>query len=231
MTGHHGMIWKSTQAFYDEVARVPLMIRWPGTIRPSKTDAAASLVDLPGTLLELTGQTMPAKMQGVSLAPVLRGASGARNEYVYRCSERVAQNPARTRTIAPDTPAELMIRGADWKYALYSDGEEFLYNLRKDPRETRNVADDASARATEQEMRSQLAAWLKGAPNQNKLFNASCIMRAGAVALICPLTVRRSPRSGAPKLARLNALNISQRNLVAHTGRRTGNCDGYRHRR
>jgi arylsulfatase A-like enzyme len=164
MTGNHGMIWKSTQAFYDEVARVPLMIRWPGAIRPGNTDAAASLVDLPATLLELTGQKVPAKMEGISLASVLRGASSARNQYVYRCSERVGQNAARTRRIAPDTPAQLMIRGAGWKYAVYSDGEEFLYDLRKNPRETRNRAADASARTVKQEMRSQLATSLRGTP-------------------------------------------------------------------
>jgi arylsulfatase A-like enzyme len=164
MTGHHGMIWKSTQAFYDEVARVPLMIRWPGTIRPGKTDAAASLVDLPATLLELTGQTVPSKMEGVSLASVLRGGSSAKTRYVYRCSERVGQRPDHIRNIAPDTPAQLMVRGAGWKYSLYSDGEEFLYNLRKDPRETRNVAADSGARALRQEMRAQLATWLQGTP-------------------------------------------------------------------
>ena len=161
MTGHHGMAWKSTQAFYDEVARVPLMIRWPDGIRPGRTDAAASLVDLPATLLELTGQPAPSGMEGVSLAPILRGASSARESYEYRCSERVRQNPARTRTVAPDTPAELMIRGAGWKYAVYSDGEEFLYDLRKDPRETRNVAADRGRRSVKEEMRTKLSRWLR----------------------------------------------------------------------
>jgi arylsulfatase A-like enzyme len=164
MTGHHGMIWKSTQAFYDDVARVPLIIRWPGAIRAGRTDAAASLVDLPATLLELTGQAVPPKMEGVSLAAILRGASSARNRYVYRCSERVRQNAARTRAIPPGTPAELMVRGAGWKYAVYSDGEEFLYDLRKDPRETRNRATDSSARTVKHEMRAQLATWLRGSP-------------------------------------------------------------------
>jgi arylsulfatase A-like enzyme len=140
------------------------MIRWPGAIRPGKTDAAASLVDLPATLLELTGQAVPTRMEGVSFAPVLRGGSSAKNRYVYRYSERIGQNPARTRSVAPDTPAQLMIRGAGWKYAVYSDGEEFLYNLRRDPRETKNVASESSTRSVRQEMRAQLTAWLQGTP-------------------------------------------------------------------
>jgi arylsulfatase A-like enzyme len=154
------MIWKSTQAFYDEVARVPLIVSWPVVIRSGKTDVAVSLTDLPPTLLELAGQTVPSKMEGVSAAPVLRGGSSAKDQYVYRCAERVGQNRTRTRAVAADTPAELMIRGGDWKYAVYSDGEEFLYNLRKDKRETKNLASERSARAMRNSMRSQLTKWL-----------------------------------------------------------------------
>jgi arylsulfatase A-like enzyme len=161
MTGNHGMAWKSTQAFYDEVARVPLIVSWPGKIRPGRTDAAASLVDLPATLLELAGLPVPAHMEGASLAGVLRGGSSAKDRYLYRYSERVRPNPAHTRIIAPGTPGEFMIRGAGWKYAVYSDGEEFLYDLRKDPRETRNRIGEANSRATKMEMRSRLSAWLR----------------------------------------------------------------------
>lgn len=160
MTGHHGMAWKNTQAFYEEVARVPLIISWPDAIRPGKTDAAVSLVDLPPTLLDLTGQSIPRAIEGVSAAPILKGGSSAKDQYVYRCSERVRQNAARVRKIAPDTPSEFMIRGGGWKYIVYSDGEDFMYNLRKDPRETRNVVADKGARTTREEMRSRLSRWL-----------------------------------------------------------------------
>ena len=105
MTGHHGMIWKSTQAFYDEVARVPLMIRWPGGCRPSKADAAASLVDLPGTLLELTGQTMPAKMQGGSVFTPFFAAQAvlamSTSIAVLSASARIRPARVRSRRIHP----------------------------------------------------------------------------------------------------------------------------------
>lgn len=71
-----------------------------------------------------------------------------------------------------ETAAEFMIRGAGWKYAVYTDGEDFLYDLRKDPRETRNLATDASTRATRQEMRSQLAHWLRDTHYRGKTFAA-----------------------------------------------------------
>jgi len=152
MAGGHGMAWKSTQSFYDEIARVPLIVAWPGRIKPGKSEAAASLCDLAPTLLELTGQKAPSTMQGVSLAPVLKGGSVARNRYVYRRSERVRQNPGRTREINASTPADVMIRGGGWKYVRYIDGEEFLYDLKRDARETRNVVEDRANQAIRKEL-------------------------------------------------------------------------------
>ena len=134
MAGGHGMAWKSTQAFYDEIARIPMIASWPGHIAPGKTDAAASLVDLPPTILELTGQSVPAHMQGKSLAALLQGKTSATG-FVYGYSERVRANPQRTRAVTRDTKAERMIRGAGWKYAAYADGGEYLYDLAKTGRD------------------------------------------------------------------------------------------------
>lgn len=160
MAGGHGMAWKSTQAFYDEVARVPLVVSWPEGFGTSKSEAAVSLVDLAPTLLELTGQRVPASMQGVSLVQLLKGGSAARDAFVYRASERVRPNAQRLRNCSAETPAERMIRGGGWKYCRYTDGEEMLYDLRRDPRETRNVAAEKRAQTVKAEMQSQLHRWL-----------------------------------------------------------------------
>jgi arylsulfatase A-like enzyme len=146
MTGGHGMAWKSTTAFYEEIVRIPMIVSWPGHIHPGKTDAAASLVDLAPTLLDLVGESAPASMQGASLAPVLLGKSSAAR-FVYGFSERVHANSRRTRSGAAGAAAERMIRGDGWKYVVYADGEEFLYNHANDPGETRNLAGELSAQA------------------------------------------------------------------------------------
>ena len=62
--------------------------------------------------------------------------------------------------MAENAKAERMIRGGGWKYALYDDGEEFLYDLAKDPGETRNLAQERSAKARKTDLREQLQAWL-----------------------------------------------------------------------
>jgi arylsulfatase A-like enzyme len=160
MASGHGMAWKSTTAFYDEIVRVPLIFSWPGHIQPGKSDAAASLVDLAPTILDLTGHPIPSTMQGSSLAPLLLGRSSAAR-HVYGFSERVQANPQHTRQLGADSKSELMIRGDGWKYAVYSDGEEFLYNLTRDPGETRNLAGERNLQNRKRDLRREIDAWLE----------------------------------------------------------------------
>ena len=51
---------------------------------------------------------------------------------------------------------------------------------------------------------------------QNVSFRANCMIRAGAVLLICPATGLPMTAFGTPKFAWLNALNISHRKLNRH---------------
>jgi len=61
-------------ALYDEAARVPLVVSWPGRFRAGlRADALVELVDLAPTLLEAAGLDVPAAMQGRSLLPILTG--------------------------------------------------------------------------------------------------------------------------------------------------------------
>ena len=124
-----------------------------------KSDAAASLVDLAPTILDLTGHSIPGSMQGTSLAPVLLGQSSAAR-YVYGFSERVQANARHTRSLDERTTSHFMVRGGGWKYAVYSDGEDFLYDLTKDPGETRNLAGERNCQSRRQDLRRELRAWL-----------------------------------------------------------------------
>ena len=149
MAGSHGMVWKSTQAFYDGIARIPLIVSYPRQIKPGRSARPASQVDLMPTLLELAGRAAPAVAEGRSLL------SKTESEYVL--CERVAPNSRHTRTVAPGAPSDRMIRGQGWKYIRYRNGEEFLYHLAKDPGETRNLAGDPACQATRQHLSRRLA--------------------------------------------------------------------------
>ncbi len=160
MVGGHGMVWKSTSAFFDEIVRVPLLIRYPARFKPQKCDLAVDLVDLMPTLLDLTGQPIPKEVQGQSLVPFLTGQRDPSTARKYSFSERIPKNPTGARKVEPGTKGSFMIRGQGWKYIRYPN-QEFLYHLAEDPGETRNVINEPACSAKRAELSSELDAWLQ----------------------------------------------------------------------
>ncbi|MBM4047173.1 MAG: hypothetical protein FJ279_18880, partial [Planctomycetes bacterium] len=161
MAGGHGMVWKSTSAFYDEVARVPLIIRYPRRIRPGRSAIAANLTDLMLTLLDLAAEPAPSHVQGHSLAPYfLRGERDASQAPPYAFCERVGRARDGSRTVQPGAPGSFMVRGSGWKYVRYANRDEYLYDLTNDPGETRNLAKDAARQVQLEHLRSALDEWL-----------------------------------------------------------------------
>ncbi len=161
MTGGHGMIWKSNGSFYDEIVRVPLLIRYPARLHPGTSHLAASLVDLMPTLLDLAGYPVPEQGQGASLAPHLRGEQQAEDFRPYAFSERVVPNPEHTREVRSDAQGAFMVRGGGWKYCRYPSREEFLYDLQRDPGETVNLAAESACRERKTKLQGELEVWLE----------------------------------------------------------------------
>ncbi len=75
--GEHG--WFDKRWIFEESLRTPLMVRWPGKIKPgSSSSEIVSLVDFAQTFLEVAGVEAPKaneedRMQGRSLVPLLLG--------------------------------------------------------------------------------------------------------------------------------------------------------------
>lgn len=163
MAGEHGMVWKSTDAFYDGIARVPLIIRLPYGDSPSALDVPCDLTDVLPTILGITDVTVPERVQGESLLPYLTGETDPDRETRYGFGEYVSRDPLKTRRVRDDAEGSFMVRGRRWKYVLYSDGEEFLYDRKIDPGETddRSGDDEAEVREAGDRLRDELVNWLR----------------------------------------------------------------------
>lgn len=137
LTGAHGLPYKGP-AMYEELVRVPLVIAWPGHVRPGARSDLVSLMDLLPTLCDLAGVACPEGVDGRSLGPLLRSGRAPHGrdalfcEYYGKQSWRV---PIR------------MVRTRRWKYVRYAKYGEELYDLRADPHEMRNLASVESAAA------------------------------------------------------------------------------------
>jgi arylsulfatase A-like enzyme len=84
--GPHPIAGGGKAAVIDAGTRVPLIMRWPGQIRPGiVSDALAMSVDIYPTLVEAASAQMPEGIifDGKSLLPVLRGEVGKVHDYTY----------------------------------------------------------------------------------------------------------------------------------------------------
>ncbi len=161
MAGGHGMAWKSTSAFYDEVACVPLLIRYPRRFEPQTNEMAVDLTDVMPTLLALTGQAIPDHVQGQNLVPFLTGEKAQSEARRFAFSERIVANRGRTRQVASDARGSFMIRGQGWKYIRYDQGDEYLYHLAVDSGETTNLVAEPKYATQRKMLAEELNTWLK----------------------------------------------------------------------
>jgi arylsulfatase A-like enzyme len=72
LCGAHGMIDKH-YVMYDELVRVPLIVRWPGQIAANQNCGAfiSSAVDLAATFCDLAGVERPSTFAGQSILPLV----------------------------------------------------------------------------------------------------------------------------------------------------------------
>jgi arylsulfatase A-like enzyme len=94
--GEHG--WFDKRWIFQESARAPLLIRWPGVIKPGSVnrDLVAN-IDIAETLLAAAGAPIPDRMQGRSFLPQLQGETpaGWRDAFYYHYYEYPAAHHVR----------------------------------------------------------------------------------------------------------------------------------------
>jgi iduronate 2-sulfatase len=129
--GDHGMWCKHTN--YEQAARIPLLISAPG-VAPARTKAFVETVDIFPTLSEMAGLPMPAGIDGVSFAKVLRAPETAARESIIHVFPRNKLLGRAIRT-ARYRMVEWKVPGAETSTAEYE-----LYDYEKDPLETKNLA-------------------------------------------------------------------------------------------
>jgi arylsulfatase A-like enzyme len=124
--GEHGATFHG-DLLYDELIRVPLIVRAPG-LAPERREGVASLIDLSPTLCALAGLEAAATFEGRSLLDgPAREAVFAETAYRLFVSER---------------PKRVAVRTADWKLIRNCEADtEELYDVEADPGETADLLD------------------------------------------------------------------------------------------
>jgi len=198
--GDHGRAHvRGKQFLYEGGIHVPLIIRWPGHIRPGGVvDDLVSAIDFGPTCLNLAGIKPPGSMQG----QVFLGANAKKRGYIVAARDRCDETYDRIRCVHtkrfkyirnffPNLPYTQPNLYKKRQYpvltlmeVLYAQGKltpeqsrfmassrpaEELYDLLNDPYELHNLAEDPKSQAVLKELRATLNTWIEETGDQGEI--------------------------------------------------------------
>ena len=136
--------------FYEQSVKVPLLMKYPGTIPPSQVDEehlVSSGIDVLPTLCDFAGVAVPDSVQGRSLRPMAEGRN---------------RSTTGVRYIVTENHTGRMLRTRRFKYCVYNAGEgrESLVDLEADPGELKNLSRLPTYESVLKRHRSYLAEWI-----------------------------------------------------------------------
>jgi arylsulfatase A-like enzyme len=135
---------------YEGGLRVPLVVRWPGRVKPGQVlDVPVISTDWVPTLLTAAGAKVADKFDGVSLLELLTGGKALASRPLYWHYPHYSNQGGQ--------PAGA-IHDGDWKLIEhYEDGRCELFNVAEDPREGSDLAERHPERIAE--LRGKLEKW------------------------------------------------------------------------
>ena len=126
---------------YEESLRVPLVARWPGVLEPgARREALTAPVDIFPTLCGLAGLPVPRSVEGHDLSAAWRGEPGA-----FEQDAILTMNFTASHDYLKDGQEWRGVRTRDRAYTRWLDGRVELFDLRADPLQMHNLADDPAA--------------------------------------------------------------------------------------
>lgn len=140
--GSHGLLGK--QSLYEHSMKCPLIVAGPDVPQGKSSEAFTYLFDLCPTLLDLVGAKRPAMLAGESLRPLWTGKKSQLRDSVF----------------LPYSDLMRAIRDERWKLIVYPPiNHRELFDLKADPAETSNLAEDPRHAPQITRLLSLMKAW------------------------------------------------------------------------
>lgn len=188
--GDHGRCHiRGKQFLYDEGTRIPMIMRWPGKVKPNQVnDDLVYSIDICATILEAAGIEAPVTLHGKSLF-----SDEVKNrQYTFAARDKMDDAHDAMRSIRSKDHKlilNLMPERAYCQFSHYKEGaypplaemnilnlegkltpeqsafmasskpEIEMFDLKKDPHEVHNVADDPAYADVKEEMLAELKRW------------------------------------------------------------------------
>jgi arylsulfatase A-like enzyme len=140
--GSHGLLGK--QSVYEHSMKCPLIIAGPGVPAGKSTEAFTYLFDLFPTVCSLAGASLPEKVAGKDLQPLWTGKVSRVRDSVFLPFSKLMRS----------------VRDDRWKLIVYPPiNHRQLFDLKEDPAETRNLAEDPKHAAEIQHLTDLMKKW------------------------------------------------------------------------
>jgi arylsulfatase A-like enzyme len=145
--GEHG--WFDKRWMYEESFRMPLIIRWPGKIKPGTIFTQLTQnIDFAPTILEAAGAKVHEDIQGISLMPLIKGEkTDWRKSLYYHYYEHGVHGVARHYGVRTE------------RYKLihfYTTDEWELFDLINDPQEMTSVYYNSAYKKVRKDLEAEL---------------------------------------------------------------------------
>ena len=152
MLGAHRLISKGSNA-YDDITRVPLILRPPGRAPATRIDHAVSHIDLLPTLLDAAGLNRPQALHGSSLLPLLEDGTATRRDVLIEFNRYEIEYDS----FGGFIPMRALVTD-DFKLVVNLFDTDELYDRRNDPGEMQNLIDRPDFAAVRDELHDRLLA-------------------------------------------------------------------------
>lgn len=186
---------------FEEGARIPAAVRWPGLVRPGSTCAARVMsVDWAATFLSDAGLPLPQPCDGVDLRPVLTGQQAeVREHFIYNMGYHRGISDGRWKYVALRYPRHALARmqSPDAVEAVNfmdmpkqgqalivaqcypaSHEPDHLYDLQTDPNEQVNRWNDPACAAKGRELQEELRRIVATVPENHFDFADTAFLRS-----------------------------------------------------
>jgi N-sulfoglucosamine sulfohydrolase len=188
--GDHGDgLPRAKRWLYDSGLKIPLIIKYPGKIKPGTVDdRMISSIDFGPTVLSMAGIPVPAHMQGI---PFLGDQTGTPRDAVYAARDRVDESYDMIRSVRtkdflyirnyyPNEPfpiwvpylsnmpiykemlrldAEGKLTAPQKSWMAYSRLPEELYDVKADPYQIKNIVNDPKYKTVLEDLRKRHEQW------------------------------------------------------------------------
>jgi len=147
-TGEHG--WAEKRFMYEEGMKMPLLIRWPGHIKPAtRVKSLVQNIDYGPSFLDCAGVKIPSDMQGESFKSIMEGESTKqwRKSIYYHYYDHGKHNVPRHQGVRTD------------RYKLinfYTEDKWEFYDLKKDSGEINNLYENPRYSKIIEELKKEL---------------------------------------------------------------------------